>query len=638
MRARLFGVVFALLVAQVAQSAAGDDLKTGLQAAAGTTQRGVEAPDSTAPGAARADASKARIKKLIEDLGSPRYTVRRMAANELRQIGAEAFDLLNAAMDSADPEVAASADYLSRQITVRWVESDDPPLVRRILRNYGDLPEDRRARDIEALARLPRSEGTGALCRIARYERSPLLAREAALRVIRPDERHANDPPIDPETIDRELGTSTRTAANWLRLYRLQLRDPAEAAGEWKAFIDDEVDAHTRNSDDTNAEIVLGLLWNQAELYRQLDQHAELLDAVDRMVRLDADELDRTVADLLAWITQHKSWSLLDEFLSKYDAQVSQSKRPLYFAAVARARQGKSELASELADKAAAIQPDQLLESFAIAQELENRSFYDWAVREYQQVINQQGEEGVTSQESILSRISLANLQHDHAKYAEAAGALEPLVEKIQSQGNAGILYAEIRQYYQRRYDISLPDSKSLSAKLHHYRACQYHESGDIEREREELQRAIQRDKSDADVLIQMYRLPNQDETWNAMVRQRIRELAEEMQEQIDESPNDSTGYNQWAWLIANTEGDFQKAIRYSHKSLELLGPAASDSSQATLLDTLGRCYYAAGDLENAVKYQREAVAKLDHMQVMKRQLALFEQALAEKRGASGEE
>ena len=71
--------------------------------------------------------------------------------------------------------------------------------------------------------------------------------------------------------------------------------------------------------------------------------------------------------------------------------------------------------------------------------------------------------------------------------------------------------------------------------------------------------------------------------------------------------------------------------MRYSHRSLELLGPSGGDSGQASFLDTLGRCYYAVGDFENAVKYQREAIEKLNFMQVMHRQLALFESALAEK-------
>jgi tetratricopeptide (TPR) repeat protein len=127
-----------------------------------------------------------------------------------------------------------------------------------------------------------------------------------------------------------------------------------------------------------------------------------------------------------------------------------------------------------------------------------------------------------------------------------------------------------------------------------------------------------------------MYRVPESDEKWRADVRQRIAELTREFQKQIDASPNEPHAYNQWAWLVSNTEGDYQKAIQYSQKSLEL--NTSGESAAASYLDTLGRCYYAAGDYENAVKHQRQAIEKVSHQKVMHRQLQLFEKALAEKK------
>jgi tetratricopeptide (TPR) repeat protein len=131
-----------------------------------------------------------------------------------------------------------------------------------------------------------------------------------------------------------------------------------------------------------------------------------------------------------------------------------------------------------------------------------------------------------------------------------------------------------------------------------------------------------------------MYRVPNADENWRRATLSKIRELARQFEQEMEEDPDDATPYNQWAWLISNTEGDYQQAIRYSHRSLELIPAAAGESAGASYLDTLGRCYYAAGDLENAVKYQRQAVAKVNYMQIMQRQLELFEKALAEKQEA----
>jgi tetratricopeptide (TPR) repeat protein len=81
---------------------------------------------------------------------------------------------------------------------------------------------------------------------------------------------------------------------------------------------------------------------------------------------------------------------------------------------------------------------------------------------------------------------------------------------------------------------------------------------------------------------------------------------------------------NHWAWLVSNTEGDFRKAVKFSLRSLQL------SPGSPSYLDTLGRCYYSAGDLENAIRYQREAVKKHPHMQVMQRQLVLFEKEFAQ--------
>jgi tetratricopeptide (TPR) repeat protein len=130
-----------------------------------------------------------------------------------------------------------------------------------------------------------------------------------------------------------------------------------------------------------------------------------------------------------------------------------------------------------------------------------------------------------------------------------------------------------------------------------------------------------------------MYRLPETDAQWRAAVLARVRKLCQQFEKEIEENPSDAPAYNQWAWLVSNTEGDYQQAIRYSHRSLEL--NKRGETGSASFLDTLGRCYYAAGDYENAVKYEREAIAKVNYMQVMQRQLALFEKALADKKGAA---
>lgn len=580
-----------------------------------------------------ADAEKPttqRIQQLIQDLGSSHYTARRAAGTELRQIGSEAFDLLDAATDNADPEVAASATYLLRQIPVRWVQADDHPLVRAQMRNYGQETEARRLRRVEDLDRLSTGKGIAALCRIARYDRSTLISRTAAMAIIRPAEKSSEQPQIDSAIVERELGTSKRASAMWLRQYLTQLRDPAASVPFWKVLIDQESSRLNRNMGDTSSDILLGLSWNLADLYRQLGDQPALGGALDRMIGLAAEGSDDTLISLLAWLTENKSWDVLDTFLTKHQSRLEQSKRPLYYAALARAKQGKKDLAEELAAKAALLTPQEgTLEGLSMAKDLEERLQFDWAVREYRRGIEKQSAESI---DNILSRIWLANLLHDYEHEKEAAQALEPLVKTVLKEGRLGQLYVRTREYYRDKIDF--PSPEELAARYHFYRACQYQSEKDLKRARDEFDLAIKFDPKDADVLIAMYRFPEPDAKWHDAALVRLRTLVKQFEKEIEENPTDAPAYNQWAWLISNTEGDFQQAIRYSHRSLEL--NKRGESGEASFLDTLGRCYYAAGDYENAVKYEREAIAKVNYLQVMHRQLAQFEKALADKKaGAS---
>jgi len=574
--------------------------------------------------------AREHIRRLIGQLGDPRFTARRAAATELRQIGAEAFDQLHEATGDSDPEVAASARYLLRRISVRWVRNTDSPGVRSLLRDYDRQPDNVRLRRVEALSRLADGEGVGGLCRIARFDRSPIVSRTAALAIIRPEEQTASPLHIDPEVVEHELAGSSRIAANWLRRYQAQIHDPAAAVAYWQRLIDEEVTQLEQNAPDTSPKIVTGLLWNLAELQRQLENRPAIFEAVDRMMSVDPDAAESTSIELLTWIDNHQLWDVLERFLAKHQGALERSKRPLYYAAIARAKQGNSDEAGRLAEKAAKIDSQTTLDSFLAAKDLEEHGQFDWAVREYRRSID---DEKIATQEGILARVYLASLLHDYEHYREASETLEPLAKAVNNDGQVGQLYADLQKYYSGQ--LSLPKAKAVSARLHFYRACQYRAEKDWKREQDELQTAIKLDPTDADVLIAMYRVPEADDAWRAAVRQRIHDLSRQFQQEIDEQPGDPNPYNQWAWLISNTEGDFQKAVRYSHRSIELIPPGAGKSAGGSFMDTLGRCYFAAGDIENALKYQREAIKKVDYMQVMHRQLAQFEKTYAEKHGAT---
>jgi tetratricopeptide (TPR) repeat protein len=347
---------------------------------------------------------------------------------------------------------------------------------------------------------------------------------------------------------------------------------------------------------------------------------------LDRIVDLGNDHAEDTLVRLLTWLTKNKSWEILDQFLNKHQTQIAQYKRPLYHAALARVAEGKHDQAEQLASDAAAVPSQNRLDSFYSARDLEEHNQFDWAVREYHKAIEKQPSE---TGEPFLARVSLANLLHDHEQEKEAAEILQPLVNSVQGEAAIAQLYANIRNFYSGRA-IDLPEPDVVVARYHFYRACQYQLEKDMTRAKDELDLAIKFNPQDADVLIAMYNFPEGDAKWHAAIRQRVRQMAQQFQQQIDEDPTDPIPYNQWAWLVSNTEGDYQRAVRYSQRSLELNN--GGESGSGSYLDTLGRCYYAVGDYEKAVKCEREALEKVDNMEVMRRQLALFEKALADKK------
>ena len=80
----------------------------------------------------------------------------------------------------------------------------------------------------------------------------------------------------------------------------------------------------------------------------------------------------------------------------------------------------------------------------------------------------------------------------------------------------------------------------------------------------ERLDAAVKKYDKDPDILIAMYRSPGASEAYTRRTRARIRAAAIYMQALIDEYPDVPSFYNQWAWLIANTEGDQKRAVKYS--------------------------------------------------------------------------
>lgn len=570
------------------------------------------AAESEAKPAAPAEAK--RIGELIQQLGADDYFAREKAQAELIEIGAEAFDALSQAAERIrDVEITERIAYLLRTIRVRWVEPNDPAEVRNLLQNYEGMGEQDRRRTIEALAGLPGTAPLAALCRIIRFEPSQTLSKRAALAVLN------QQPSVDEKWADRaaalEAGVAAgpRPAAEWVRSYLKEHDDPQAGLAAFAELIDAEERLLRQFPQRTSPDIVVGLLRRQAEAYKRLDRPKEMVAVLIRMVAYVPDD-PVVLNDVLQTLTERKDWDALEQVVTRFEERILQDATTSYFAARAYRVQGNDAAVKRFVDHALQMYPGDQRRHIVQGIELRNRGWIDWAEQEYAAAAKM----GAPTQTfTLIAQYQLGESLHDRGNEEAAAKVLDEATTGLEQAAAQNIDVSDAG----RTLDAN-------RARAHFFHALHFKERKDAKQSLQHLLEGLGDDQHDAEILIELFRVPDLDVTVRDRVRKLIREAADIERKRIADNPDDDTPYNQLAWLISNTEGDFNEALEASKKSLELKPDSPGH------LDTLGRCYYALGDYENAVKNQKRAIELDPHSQQMRRQLKVFETALEKKQQA----
>lgn len=594
-----------------------------------------------APTAKADDVSKkSGVGELIERLGSDSYATRVRARAKLQRLGLEAFDELHAAQYHDDGEIAAAARFLVSSLLVSWSKETDPTEVRDLLNQYGAQDFNERYSRIQLLAKLPGRKGLTALTRLTRFETDLRLSREAALALMQQPmsndqqtrQRHA-------QTIDEVLKDNDRLAAQWLRVYARDLAEGQYSAELWSELIAQqrrEIDtAATQNATRTS---VLRLVRACAERAASMRKTVEAL-------KLSIDNID-LIAPKTSELTEASSWAIdnnLHQFVlalrDEHRRMFDLHPRLLYAAAEAIQVEGDQAEAEKLARKAIEIRPfpetqeeqdklsDSALEEIAhahrdIGQELKSRGLYDWAEREFRLIID---EMEITSVPGASARQHLARMLGELRRHEEVVEVLEPLIDRMD---NDRALKNKL-MFSRFPYDF-------IRSEIEYHRGLAKLEADKNEEAKQYLLRGWQLNRQNIDILITMYRLDG-DQEWTNLVREMLsREIRSiESEIRIAESRATQKGrlagattilaekLNQYAWLVSNTEGDLDRALKESLRSLEL---TPDDPAK---LDTCARCYFALKKYDMAVKTQREAVRLEPNSPPMDRQLAEFEAAAA---------
>ena len=572
-----------------------------------------------------AEAPPDEVSTLVRQLGARDYASRERAQARLRRMGLEVFDQLYEAQSSDDIEIALRARYLLHRLTIRWIQDDDPTAVKELLRAYDEKSETERKIAIEQLVRLPENQGIGAVCRIVRFETSNVLSKQAALMLMRRQVETSDSAESDiVAVITAALGASQREASDWLRLYVSTLRDPTAALSEWETISNNQEQIFRNTSDPSAADIVRDLLRWQADLLQQVGRHEESIAVVLKSIEL-LDGTQQQLLDSVDWLIQRRAWATVLEIAKRFSERFQASTLLLYRLAEAQLRSGRGDEAEKTAELALGSNLESNHEHLLAAYSLQERGLLSWSEREYRYVLQQVLP---ASQEGLQARLLFSEMLHDQQREQQAAEVLREIVDAMEKDQNIRYLVARFRR-----------EPGSLASRMYFFLAEHARLNGDQEKKVEKLKKAIQFDPTDADVLIGMYRASEGDSDWHNEVLRLIVEATKTFRDEIDEyerqeaeSPTEeirtlyrrelASANNQLAWLVSNTEGDYDEALRRSHRSLELRPETAA------YLDTLGRCYYARGDYANAILYQSRAVELEPHSGQIRRQLEFFRKAL----------
>lgn len=583
---------------------------------------------------ALASPSDDHIAKLIEQLGDPQYGRREQAAAELDELGVAAIDqLLAAAEMSDDLEVALRASWLAASIPVD--APTDSPEVQNLLKDYKSKSLANRVLLMHWLLRLEHTTGITPLARIARLDRDVTASRVATALLIR--EWTPNDPYWQnlSKHIASGLGRSQRPTSQLL-IHLLtyshadSVQERQKALEQAKIFIElldrarpsDETASANQNSegDEGSAAITRDLGQTTQRIFERClvlmlidnGKPAEARDIVKKafedFLSTDDDPLQTAsnIADTMIWAAAHGLPDVVDDIPTNADPAVLNNSVLRFAQAMCERTRKDDPKAEQLARTAFDNQDMNFVDRLRAGILLAKWGAGDWAMREYTSVVDN---DESPPQQQVLASVMYAEFLHDRSRDAEAAGVLERCVGE-----DSGPRQTALEQIGR--------DPALTKSRAHYFRACAAREDGDIETERQLLEKASVKNAPDVDALIALYRL-HQNPAQKEAALDRIHSALTRMEDDIKQVPEDPNPYNEYAWLVSNTEGDLSKALRYSKISLR------KSFDSASYLDTLAHCYAAAGDYPEAIRTQRLAMRHEPHSQLIQKNLKTFEDLAA---------
>jgi hypothetical protein len=629
--------------------------------------RTVESALSSETGASTiSHALQSEIALWIEKLGDPIYAVRLQAQSELERIGVRALDQLHRASFHPNPQIASQARFLVQSNQFSWAWETDPFPVRRILGNYSTAALYDKSAYIDQLAGLEGGEGLAALCRLVRYETHGCLAKRAALLILRSPPGAGQSLADRRQWIGAQVEGALSSAGRWVA------HDAAEPIDEfsedwWIDVLREESTLLQERSPDTSKEIVNDLTrWVVEQIASRTPRRERALALARTIPDAFPDEVpnrNQQAIEFAQWALKVSLPELVQEQHAKLSTMTLREMRFGYLLAESYLVRRDEDLASRIAALSAAriamdsagnakgieengaeipgMNPkleallqrnaSQSFERSALGEYLINRGRFDWAERELRMAI--EGREEDPEFATILNLTLLSQMLHEQEKHLEAAEVLRKFAERFESQPLFRSQVSEqggdslVSNYYLFSGDAAAAAKDAPTAKKHYIKSLELF-------------------RENVDALIGLHRLADLEPADRQEVLELQRSIVDKLRKEIEDGQRSlrqenprfqatlerslANQMNTLAWLLANTDGNFEEALFFSRRACAL------EPNRAAYLDTLAHSYAALGRFSEAVEQQKRALGLEPHQPTLQRALQRFETKLAEQRVERG--
>lgn len=568
--------------------------------------------------------------QLVKQLSADEFAEREDARQKLMGLGSGAFDALYAAQSSDVVEVRYAAKSMLSKIKIEWAEFSDTAELKEIMLDYSSSNQITRLAKIMAIARLPNREKLLGLSRIVKFDLSEKVSKNAALEIFKTKIEPDQETQFGKE-IFANLKNSNRLSATWLCHFANILQGDQKAWSRLDQAMLTELETNIIEpkrigNDRTTARNVL--FW-YADFQLSSTNGKPSMDLMRKSMNL----LDGSRQELIMaadWFVEKKTWPMLLKLYERFEVEINRDPLALYFVADALQNTGQIAASEELVARARKINETDGQFHMRLALNLQERGYFKWSEMEYQATLDVSE---FATLEHLQTRTLLSEMLHDLGRDKEAADVISDLMNVVDND-------AEIRKTI---VESLYRDPNSIASRMHYFYSIHYQSKNKMDLAIKSLEQSLERDPLEADSLIAGYRMTNAPAEFQESIKKKINaavgkfvEDISEWEKKLLESDTEAIrqdsqwqlalSNNQYAWLVSNTFGDFKKAIRCSHRSLELRPMTSS------YFDTLGRCYYADKDFENAVKYQQMAVELEPYSPLLKKQLQLFQSALSDSK------